>query len=146
MAETFAKKEKEKKKAKEKQDKAQKMKERKANATKGKSLEDMMAFVDENGDLSATPPDPKKKRVTNVEDIQLGASRPLEPEEITRKGIITYFNEAKGYGFITDAKSRENVFVHINQISEPVKEGNMVTFETERTPKGLSAVRVKKST
>jgi cold shock CspA family protein len=145
MAETFAKKEKEKKKAKEKQDKAQKMKERKANATKGKSLEDMMAFVDENGDLSSTPPDPKKKRVTNVEDIQLGVSRPSEPEELVRKGIITYFNEAKGYGFISDMKSKENVFVHINQISEPVKEGNVVSFETERTPKGISAVRVKKS-
>ncbi|MFN9520092.1 MAG: cold shock domain-containing protein, partial [Bacteroidota bacterium] len=46
--ETFSKKEKEKKRLKKRQDKAQKKEERKANSLKGKSLEDMMAYVDEN--------------------------------------------------------------------------------------------------
>jgi cold shock CspA family protein len=146
MGETFAKKEKEKKRAKSKQDKAEKMRDRKANSNKGKSLEDMMAYVDEDGNLSATPPDPKKKKVLNVEDISLSASRPVEPEELIRKGVITHFNDAKGYGFISDLKSKENIFVHINQLLEKVKEGNLVTFETERGPKGLTAVRVKKTT
>jgi cold shock CspA family protein len=145
MAETTAKKEKEKKKAKNKQDKAEKMRERKAHAKQGKSLEDMMAYVDENGNLSATPPDPKKAIVTSAEDIHLGPSRPSEPEEINRKGIITYFNDAKGYGFITDNKSKANIFVHINQLSEKVKEGNLVTYEIERGARGLSAIRVKVS-
>jgi len=60
--ETFSKKEKEKKKLKQRQDKEEKMGDRKANARKGKSLEEMMAYIDENGNISAAPPDPKVKR------------------------------------------------------------------------------------
>jgi cold shock protein len=144
MSETFAKKEKEKKKAKEKQDKAQKMKERKANNSKGKSLEDMMAYLDENGNISSTPPDPKRKRDIAMEDIQLGAARNSEPEDAVRSGVVAFFNDAKGYGFITDSQSRENIFVHANQLSQPIKEHDKVTFEKERTPKGYSATNVKK--
>ena len=61
--ETFSKKEKEKKRIKKKQDKDQKKEERKANAVKGKTLEEMFAYVDENGNISTTPPDPNKKHV-----------------------------------------------------------------------------------
>ena len=61
--ETFGKKEKEKKKLKQRQDKQEKMEERKANAKKGKSLDEMMAYIDENGNISSTPPDPRKKKV-----------------------------------------------------------------------------------
>ena len=57
--ETFNKKEKEKKRLKKKQEKMEKMQERKANAEKGKSLDEMMAYIDENGNLSSTPPDPE---------------------------------------------------------------------------------------
>lgn len=145
MAETAAKKEQQKKKAKERQDKAQKMQERKINNNKGKSLEEMMAYVDENGDLSSKPPDPRKIRVTNAEDISLSVSRPSEPAELIRKGVITYFNDAKGYGFITDIKTKENLFVHSSQLDQPVKEGHMVTYERERSPKGFIAVRAKKT-
>jgi cold shock CspA family protein len=145
MADSTAKKEKQKKKAKAKQDKAERMKERKANNSKGKSLEEMFAYIDENGNLSETPPDPAKMRTISVEDIQLDVSaRTEEFVNTPRKGTITFFNEAKGYGFITDSKTRENIFVHMNQLLQPVKERDMVTFETERTPKGLSAVRVTK--
>ena len=61
--ETFNKKEKEKKRLKQRQDKAEKMEQRNANAKKGKSLDEMMAYLDENGNLTSTPPDPKKKKV-----------------------------------------------------------------------------------
>jgi hypothetical protein len=64
--ETFSKKEKQKKKLKERQEKREKMQERKANTKKGKSLDEMMAYVDENGHISATPPDPKKKKVWTI--------------------------------------------------------------------------------
>src|SRR4051812_39479022 len=56
--ETFGKKEKEKKRLKDRQEKQEKMEHRKANAKKGKSLDEMMAYMDENGNLSSTPPDP----------------------------------------------------------------------------------------
>ena len=143
--ETVGKKEKEKKKAKNKQDKAQRKEERKANNNKGKSLESMMAYVDENGNLSPTPPDPSKRREINIEDIQLGAAKQsTEVREVIRKGVVTFFNDAKGYGFINDLQSQESVFVHINQLSEPIKEKDKVTFEVEMGPKGLSAIKVKK--
>lgn len=58
--ETYNKREKEKKKIRLRNEKAEKREERKANKTKGKSLDDMLAFVDENGNLSSTPPEPKK--------------------------------------------------------------------------------------
>src|SRR3990170_6334473 len=70
--ETFGKKEKEKKRLKQRQEKQEKMDERKANAKKGKSLDEMMAYLDENGNISSTPPDPKKKKVFKQEDMQIG--------------------------------------------------------------------------
>ena len=143
MSESFAKKEKAKKKDKDKQDKAQKMKDRKAQNVKGKSLENMMAYLDEEGNITNTPPDQKKRREINLDDIQLGAA-PVIAEEVVRMGMISFFNEAKGYGFITEDVTRENIFVHNNQLSGPVKERDRVTFEKERTPKGYSAIKVKK--
>lgn len=143
MGGTFAKKEKEKKKAKEKQDKAQKMKDRKANTNKGKSLEDMMAYLDEDGNITSSPPDGTKRREINLDDIQLGAAA-IVPEDIVRTGVVAFFNDAKGYGFITDNQTRENIFVHANQLSAPIKEKDKVTFERERTQRGYSAINVKK--
>jgi len=143
MAITTAKKEKEKKKAKLKQEKAEKMRERKENAKKGKSLEDMLAYVDENGNLSSTPPDPSKKKVIEAKDISLNGIRP-EKEEVIRKGILTTFNDSKGYGFILDRDTKESIFVHMNSFLEPIKQNDVVTFEVERSPKGLNAVNVKK--
>lgn len=144
MGESFSKKEKANKKAKEKRDKAEKMKERKANNNKGKSLEDMMAYIDEHGNISATPPTTREKREIALEDIQLGAA-PIIAEETTRKGSISFYNDAKGYGFIIDDKTRENIFFHANQLAQPVKEKDKVTFERERTPRGYSAINVKKT-
>src|SRR5215217_5885682 len=129
--ETFAKKEKEKKKLKQRQDKAEKMEERKANGKKGKSLEDMMAYLDENGNLSSTPPDPGKKKVFKQEDMQIGVPKqvPLSADELIRTGVVTFFNDTKGFGFIKDSISQESVFVHVNQLSEPIKENDKVSFE-----------------
>ena len=101
--------------------------------------------MDENGNLSATPPDPSRKKEINLEDIQLGAAKNnTEVREVTRTGVVTFFNDAKGYGFINDLKSQERVFVHINQLQSPIKERDKVTFETEMGAKGLSAIKVKK--
>lgn len=143
MSESFSKKELAKKKAKEKQDKAQKMKERKASNNKGKSLEDMMVYLDENGNFTSTPPDGRKRIEINLEDIQLGAA-PIVQEDPTRTGVVSFYNDAKGYGFIIDEKNRENIFMHRDQLLQPVKERDRVSFEKERTPKGYSALRVKK--
>ena len=143
--ETFSKKEKEKARLKKSKDKKEKAEERKANAGKGKSLEDMMAYIDENGNITSTPPDPSRKVKINLEDIQIGvAKRQDVPHDTVRYGVVSFFNESKGYGFIRDLQTEESIFVHINALTEPLKENNMVTFETEQGEKGLSAIKVKK--
>jgi cold shock CspA family protein len=143
--ETFNKKEKEKKRLKQRQEKREKMEERKANASKGKSLNDMMAYIDEDGNITSTPPDPKKRKIINAEDIQIGVPKYEEnPEESIRKGVVDYFNEAKGFGFINDAQTGERVFFHINQLSVRVKESDKVNFEVETGARGLSAINVSK--
>lgn len=146
--ETFSKKEKEKLKLKRRKEKEEKKQERKANSQKGLGLEDMLAYVDENGNLTSVPPDPKKKKEFNAEDMVIGVSKqaPAEPEEVLRHGIVTFFNESKGYGFIKDSKNQQGVFVHINGLIDGIKEGNKVTFEIEMNHKGANAVKVKLDT
>ncbi len=145
--ETAAKKDKEKKRARKKQDKAEKMAERKANKSKGKGLDDMMAYIDENGNISDTPPDPKKMVEVNAEDIVLDVAQSyaVNPNDVIRKGTLTFFSESKGYGFINDLKTQQSIFVHINNMEDVIKERDKVTFEMERGPKGPIAVRVKKA-
>ncbi|MCF8364062.1 MAG: cold shock domain-containing protein [Prolixibacteraceae bacterium] len=60
-----------------------------------------------------------------------------------RKGTITYFNPSKGFGFISDQETKESVFVHVNNVQEEIREGNLVNFEVEKGHKGPVAVRVK---
>ena len=144
--ETFSKKEKEKKKLRKRQDKELKKEDRKANSSKGKDLDEMMAYVDENGNITETPPDPtKKKKVIKQEDIQIGVSRQAEadPADLIRKGTVTFFNTSKGYGFIKDHESQESIFVHQNGLESSIKENDKVTFEVEKGQKGLVAVKVK---
>ena len=145
--ETFGKKEKEKKKLKERKEKAEKMQERKANAKKGKSLDEMMAYIDENGNISATPPDPRKKKIFQQEDMQIGVPKPeaREQREAIRSGVVTFFNDAKGFGFIKDLQTQESAFIHVNQLSEPIKENDKVSFEVEMGHKGPNAINVKKT-
>lgn len=144
--ETFNKKEKEKKRQKRKQDKLEKREQRKLEKEQRGplSFEDQLAYVDENGNLVDTPPDPMKKKIVKLEDIQLGAA-PIDrtPMETVRRGAVKFFNHEKGYGFITDLETKETVFVHINNIAEPINEGNLVIFEVEMGPKGANAVSVK---
>ena len=143
--ETWNKKEREKKKQKERQEKNEKRQERKDNAKEGKSFNDMLAYIDENGNLSATPPDPRKKITIKLEDIEIGVPKhiPLTAAELIRSGKVTFFNDAKGFGFIKDIKSQESIFVHANNLSEAIQENDTVTFEVEMGQRGPAAVNVK---
>jgi cold shock CspA family protein len=145
MAETWNKKEREKKKQQAKKEKAERKQERKENAKEGKSFDDMLAYLDENGNLSSKPPDPRKKITIKLEDIEIGVPKhePVNPEDLIRKGVVTFFNDAKGYGFIKDMETQESVFVHINSLTEEIKEHNKVTFEIQMGPKGANAANVK---
>lgn len=141
--ETYNKKEVRKNKEKKRKDKEKSRLARK-DEKKG-SPDDMIAYVDENGMISSTPPDPDKKTAVKLEDITIGvARREVEDEpDPVRKGTVTYFNESKGYGFIRDAETKDSVFVHVNNVLETITEGNLVTYEVEMGHKGPTAISVK---
>ncbi len=140
---TYNKNEREKLKQKRKEEKDKKKREKKDNPDKASY--DMYAYVDENGNLSSTPPDPSKKIKVKAEDIELGVPKrePEEKEDPIKKGKISFFNTEKGYGFIKLENSEESVFVHINGLIDSVKENDKVVFEVEQGMKGLNAVNVK---
>ena len=143
---SFNKKEKEKKRRKKNQEKQERREQRKADKAAGgvKTFEDMISYVDENGNLTSTPPDPSKKRIIKAEDIPLGVPYRDESLEATQhEGRVKFFNDEKGYGFIVDAATKESIFVHINNIDGTIQENDRVTFEVEMGQKGLNAVNVK---
>lgn len=142
--ENFQSNENEKNRERKKKEKERKREERRANKTTS-SFEDMIAYVDEDGNITSTPPDPTKKKVINEQDIAIGVPRQgnRNDEPTIRRGRVTFFNESKGYGFIKDQDTQESIFVHINQVDGLIRENDKVTFEVERGPKGFNAVRVK---
>jgi len=142
--ETFSKKEVRNKKEKKRKEKEKKRAAKKETEKVG-NPDDMIAYVDENGMITTTPPDPTKKKDIKLEDIEIGVPNRDSDENYDpiRKGIVTFFNDSKGYGFIKDSETKESVFVHVNNILEEIKEDNVVTFEVEMGQKGPAAVRVK---
>lgn len=58
-------------------------------------------------------------------------------------GTVKFFNDAKGFGFITPDDGGKDVFVHINGLTDEIREGDKVAFDVEEGQKGLNAVNVK---
>lgn len=142
---TWNKKEKEKNRLKKREDKALRKEERKSTSSSS-DLNSMIAYVDEYGNITDTPPDPtKKKKVINLDDIQIGVSKreDMIEEEKVKRGTVTFFDASKGYGFIKLKDSQESYFTHINRHLDEIKEGNTVTFSLENGQKGPVAVDVK---
>lgn len=59
-------------------------------------------------------------------------------------GIIKFFNESKGYGFIKEDESNQEYFVHATGLTDKVKKDDKVTFNLVDGKKGKNAVNVKK--
>ena len=142
--ETFNKREQEKLRAQKRKEKQEKKEARKANPKL--SGEDLYVYVDENGHLTSTPPDPSRRIEIDVESIEIGVSRRIESDEAPaeRRGTIDFFNESKGFGFIKEVETGEKYFVHISGLVDKIKEGNLVTYDLEKGAKGMNAVNVKK--
>jgi cold shock CspA family protein len=143
-SETFSKREKEKQKLQKRKEKEQRKEDRKAG-NEGKSFEDMLAYVDENGNITSTPPDPVRKRVINEADIDLTSRNKggITPPHV-RQGMVKFFDTSKGYGFIKDDQSQEEMFFHHSSANFPIAQFDKVTFETEMGAKGMNAVRISK--
>jgi len=142
MADSFSKKENNKKKNKKLQDKTARREERKINNNKGKSLDDMIIYVDVNGNFTSTPP-----HLQNKEEDLAKAKKAKEDSEINPKkiltGTITYVSD-KGYGFITEDGTQENVFFHHGELTQPINKHDKVSYRKEASPKGFRAVNVTK--
>ncbi len=142
--ETYSKKEVRNKKEKKRKEKEEKRAKKKTEGKKN-TFDDMIAYVDEFGKITPNPPDPDKKTVINAEDIELKITKnnPDTAPDFVRKGVVTLFNESKGFGFIRDLESNQSIFVHVNNLLEPIKENNVVIFEIGKGLKGPSAMKVK---
>ncbi len=142
MADTFNKKEREKKKLRKRKEKLERKEDRKEHS-KGGGLESMMAYVDENGVIRDTPPDPEGKTKIKAKDIEIGVPKKEEVEEPTEfTGTVQFFDEKKGYGFIKD-DAGQSYFVHINNVSGEPKANSKVSFEREKQPRGWVALHVR---
>ncbi len=141
--ESYNKKEVRSKKEKKRKEKEKKRLEKREKESRG-DLDNMIAYVDEMGNPTNTPPDPDQKQSVKAEDIEVSTPKQESvPYDPVRKGVVTFFNDSKGYGFIKDAETQESVFVHANNLTEEIKEGNLVSFEVVMGHKGPAAEKVK---
>ena len=140
---SFNKKEKEKKRKKKAKEKLERREQRKLEKAENGANTFELSYVDENGNLTSTPPDPAKKIKIKAEDIVLGV--PIKDDSLVekvRKGRVKFFNDEKGYGFIIDVDTKDSIFVHMNNVNGDLRENDNVSFEIEMGPKGPNAVNV----
>lgn len=142
MGDSFFKKENQKKKNKKKQDKVLKREDRKINNNKGKSLDEMIIYVDVNGNFTDIPPHLQIKEESFSKSEKLNKNSGLK-ENIDYTGVVKFLSD-KGYGFITEDKTQENVFFHSAQLTEIVVKNDKVKFRKEDSLKGFRAISIKK--
>ena len=59
------------------------------------------------------------------------------------KGTVKFFNETKGFGFISEEGSNKDHFVHVSGLIDEIRDGDTVEFDLQEGKKGLNAVNVK---
>ena len=143
---TFSKTEKEKKRLKKRLDKQKKMDARKADKEENGTGGIQFAYVDHNGNLTDTPPDPTMKVVYELDDIQISVTKKedLPQEDPVRNGKVSFFDTSKGFGFIIDAANNEKYFTHVSGLIDQIAENDKVSYELEKGMRGMNAVKVKK--
>lgn len=142
MGDSFFKKENQKKKVKKRQDKVLKREDRKVNNNKGKTLEEMIIYVDVNGNFTETPPHLQKIE-SDYSNFTTSNSKSENNKTQDYKGFVNFLSD-KGYGFITDEKTKENIFFHSTQLIDIVEKNDKVKFKKEDSLKGFRAVSIKK--
>ncbi|MCF0074584.1 cold-shock protein [Dyadobacter sp. CY261] len=59
------------------------------------------------------------------------------------EGTVKFFNESKGYGFISPSNGEKDIFVHVSGLQDDIRENDKVSYEVENGKKGLNAVNVR---
>jgi len=60
-----------------------------------------------------------------------------------QEGVVKFFNDTKGFGFITPTNGSQDIFVHVTGLTEDIRENDNVSYDVENGKKGLNAVNVK---
>ncbi|MGY0392500.1 cold-shock protein [Bizionia sp. KMM 8389] len=143
---TFNKSEKEKKRLKKREEKRKKMEARKLEKEEGGSEGIQFAYVDFNGNLTDTPPDPSMRVKVDAESIEVSIPKrddsEIEEFDPVRKGKVSFYDNSKGFGFIIDSETQEKHFCHVSGLIDEIAENDTVSFELEKGMKGLNAVKV----
>ncbi|MDT7831778.1 cold shock domain-containing protein [Flavobacteriaceae bacterium S356] len=141
---TFNKSEKEKKRLKKREEKRKKMEARKLEKEESGKKGIEFAYVDHNGQLTDTPPDPSLKVEVELESIVLGIPKKEEGDEPDpiRNGKVSFFDHSKGFGFIIDTENQEKYFTHVSGLVDTISENDKVTFELKKGMRGMDAVNV----
>ena len=106
-----------------------KRKEDRKSSNRGSSLDDMIAYVDENGMITSTPPANNTKREEiNAEEIIIATPKKGKEEPVILRGRVEFFNTSKGYGFIKDLSGVEKYFFHVNNVVTAISENDIVTL------------------
>jgi cold shock CspA family protein len=135
------KKELEKRKQSKRLEKQKRKEERKANGVS--SFDDMIAYVDANGNIVDTPPVMDGSNEVDADSIDISIpKKEEEPEETLKTGVVEFFNVEKGFGFIKDSHSVEKYFFHITSAPQNITKGHKVTFELEKGKRGMNAVNI----
>jgi len=127
---TYKKKETAKKKQQKRQQKQERRELNKSNNDKGKSLEEMFAYVDEFGNISATPP--ARPYEFKEEDLL----RPADPADEYRLGKVSYYNEIGRYGFIKDDVTGETVYFNDKLAGQTLPLYQKVRYKYVRSKQG----------
>ena len=136
----LGKRENEKKKQARRVEKQNRKEERKRSG-KVSNFDDMIAYVDENGMITSTPPENNcKKKEIDQEEIRI--STPKKEAQAVLKGRIEHLNTSKGYGFIKDLSGTEKYFFHVSNVVNDIAENDIVTFDLERGKRGMNAINI----
>ena len=120
-----------------------KLKRKEGRKSTKSSFDDMIAYVDENGMITSTPPAENiKKEEINLDEIIIATPKKEDEEPVILRGRVEFFNGARGFGFIKDLAGVDKYFFHVNNVVGNISEGNIVTFDLERGVKGMNAVNI----
>jgi CspA family cold shock protein len=135
MAESFGKKEQLKKRQLKQREKEMKRAFKKENNNKGKSLDDMIIYVDVNGHFTDVPTH-LQDRTAVAEPRKRGMSA-----DVRYTGVVNNVTD-KGYGFIKEDETKAQIFYHVSELLDEVNSGNRVSYQKETRDGRVRAIKI----